>query len=143
MLRNEAVQSLYSRVLDNYSLDGDRILLDGEGDDEPESGDWIRLSVRYSTAPQVTLGRKDNRKFDRNGRLFVQVFTDAEIGRSNSDALVNELVDLFEGESFGGINIRNVETRETGADGKWYIQLVECLFQFETIKQESPSWGAY
>ena len=134
MTRNEAVQAIYLRVLENYSLDDSRIFLDGDGGEEPEGGEWIRVTVRHTTAPQVTLGRKTNRKFDRNGNIFIQVFTEAESGRESADLLAQEAVDLFEGEGFDGIDILNAESRETGADGKWYIILVECEFTFEEIK---------
>jgi len=134
MTRNEARQAIYNHVLDNFSLASDRIFLDGDDGDEPASGEWVRVAVRHTTAPQVSLGKKTNRKFDRNGNIFIQVFDDAGNGASGSDALVKELVDLFEGEEFSGIYIRNAEAREVGASGKWYMQLVECEFNFEIIK---------
>lgn len=134
MTRNEARQAIYNRVLNNSSLADGRIFLDGDGGDEPAIGIWIRVAVRNTTAPQQTLGRSGNRKFARNGNIFIQVFDDAGNGTSGSDAIIKELVDLFEGEEFDGIYIRNVEARETGPTGKWYMQLVECEFNYEIIK---------
>jgi hypothetical protein len=134
MTYNDAVAAIYRRLQANYSLDDDRIIFDGDGGEEPEGGNWARLTVVFESSDQSTLGVKTNRKFERFGRILTQVFTPAESGRLEADLLAQEANDLFEGEEFEGVTVLSSVCRPVGPDGKWYIILVDSEFKFETIK---------
>lgn len=133
---NEAKEAIYERFVSLYTgVPSDRITFDNE---EFEAGDgtdpWVRLAVRGIIRNQDTLGRKTNRRFRALASTFVQVYTEANIGVQQSDVLAQEAGDIFEGESFSGLDFRSAIIQETGPDGKWYQSVVEIEFNYDEIK---------
>ena len=104
--------------------------------EDPANGDvsWVRVVVRNETFGQKTLGQKGNRKFTREGRLLIQVFTLANTGTKDSDVLSQKLVDMFEGEKFSGVWVNELTPRGIGNDGKWYQALCDGTFEYEEVK---------
>lgn len=132
---NEAKEAVYLRFTSNFTgVTADRIGLDNEEFDTPETGDWVRLVVRSTSRVQSTLGKLGNRRFRSKASVFVQVYTEANTGVKQSDTLAKEAADIFEGVSFSGLDFRSVVIRETGPDGKWYQSVVEAEFDYDEIK---------
>lgn len=133
---NEAKEAIYERFVALYTgVPLNRITFDNE---EFEAGDgndpWVRVSVRGLSREQESLGRKTNRRFRSFASTFVQVYTEANTGVQISDNLATEAGNVFEGESFSGLDFLSAVIQETGPDGKWYQNLVEVEFSYDEIK---------
>ena len=98
MTREEAVQAIYSRVVDNWS---GTFTFENE-QFTPPTGRWQRFTIRHGTSRQETLGAIGNRRFNRSFRLMVQFFDAPNAGRAGLDADSMAVQALFEGVSFGG-----------------------------------------
>jgi len=132
---NEAKEAVYLRFTSNFTgVTADRIALDNEEFDEPDTGAWVRLVVRTGPRAQDTLGKTGNRRFRTTNTVFVQVYTETDTGVKSGDTLAKEAADLFEGVSFSGLDFQAAQTRETGPTGKWYQHLVEAEFDYDEIK---------
>lgn len=130
---NEARLHIQNRFLVEWGANSD-IEFTNEELTPPASGPWVRLVVRNTKAQQETLGPKGRRKYTRDGRIFIQIFTDANSGTSQSDLLAEQAKDIFQGEEFNNIYVNNCSIREVGTDGKWYQVLVECNFFYDETK---------
>lgn len=133
---NQAKEAVYQRFVDNFTgVSADRITFDNEEFEAPSTGNWVRLVVRSQVRTQDTLGKKTNRKFREAANVIIQIFTRVNTGVSASDALVKEARDIYEGESFSGLDFQSVSTREAGPqEGTWYLAIVEAPFDYEEIK---------
>lgn len=143
----EATEALYARFETEWisapGVPRTPYALDNEEFDPPAGTDgkgapWVRFSVRHSTSNQETLGRKDNRKFMRGGRAFIQIFVPPGTGRAVSDDLLEAARSMFEGRAFPGTTIRpkDVITPEFGEveDGRWWASTCEAVFEYDQIK---------
>lgn len=132
---NEAKEAVYARFAAQFTgVASDNIVFDNEDIKEPGDAPWVRLVVRHLGRAQNTLGKEGNRRFRAAALVFVQVYTLAGSGTSQSDALVKEASDIFEGTGFSGLSFGSAVPRETGPDGRWYQQLVEIPFDYDEIK---------
>ncbi len=132
---NEAKEAAYQRFVDNFTgVALARIAFDNEEFEEPATGDWVRLTIRSRGRAQDTLGKVGNRRFRSAASVLVQVYTLVNTGVKQSDALVKEAADIFEGVSFSGLDFQSAEVRETGPDGRWYQSVVEAEFEYDEIK---------
>ncbi|WP_299085064.1 phage tail terminator-like protein [uncultured Paraglaciecola sp.] len=98
------------------------------------STSWVRLVSRLAVSGQRSLGQSGNRKYDRNGIIFVQVFSPINQGSSSGTALAKQIEDLYEGERFNGVVGQDSIIRDIGPDGEWYQLQVEINFTYEEIK---------
>lgn len=132
----EAEEALAQRFVDTWTPTGHEFTLENEKFSRPESEPWARFSVRINAATQDTLGGVGNRKFERSGSVFVQVFTPLDEGTNRSSQLVQTVVNGFEGTRIVGTTIRfnDVIPRKTGIDDKWFGQIVEATFDFDETK---------
>jgi hypothetical protein len=103
-------------------------------DDTKQEVSWVRLSVRHTGGGQDTLGKKGSRKYRRAGLIQVQIFTPKDAGLDEADGHVAVLKTIFEGESFSGVDCNDLFPRERGEDGKWYLTVVECDFDYDEIR---------
>jgi hypothetical protein len=132
---NEAKEAIYARFVANFTgVTSDRIDFDNEDFNEPSSGSWVRLSVRTGPRLQNTMGKQGNRRFRTAATVFVQVYTQTNTGVQTGDTLAKAAADIFEGESFSGLDFSAVDVRETGPSGKWYQHVVEAPFDYDEIK---------
>lgn len=132
---NTAKEAVYLRFVTNFTaLAADRITFDNEEFDIPSTGDWVRLAVRSVSRVQETLGKKTNRVFRSSATVFVQVFTRVNTGTMQSDLLTKAAADVFEGESFSGLDFKSVLVRELGPEGAWFRAVAEAEFDFDEIK---------
>ncbi len=132
---NEAKEAAYQQFISNYNgVPLERIVFDDEAPPDDKGGSWVRVSVKNRGRKQETMGKKTNRRFKSAASVFVQVYTETDKGVKQSDTLATEAADVFEGESFSGLDFREAVIRETGPDGKWYQELVEAEFDYYEIK---------
>lgn len=132
---NFARDAVYERFLANFTgVAASRIAFENEDFDEPETGDWVRLSVKHMPRTQDTLGGLGNRKFLSHAVVFVQVYTGTNTGVKQGDTLATEARDIFEAVSFSGLDFLAGDVREVGPDGRWFIHLAEVPFSYEEIK---------
>lgn len=112
------------------------LTFDNEDFSPPAGLPWVRLAVRHESAQQESLGEPGARKFERLGRVFVQVFTPLDTGAATADNLASAARAVFEGKTLTPENIRfhAVTVREIGPDGAWYQVNVEAQFSYTETK---------
>lgn len=98
-----------------------------------QSTTWLRLVIRHSDSRQETLGKEDNRKFDRSGFVIVQIFVPLDEGMVD-DTLVSAVRNIFEGKTISSIRFYGVNVREIGPDTKWFQINIEAPFNYEETK---------
>ena len=133
---NEARTAVYSRVESDFTeLSESRITFDNEDFKEPEPADpWLRVAVRTTGREQDTLGRIGNRRFRSTAIVFAQVFVPSTKGLKRSDEIVRAFSLVFDAVSFSGLDFLAARSYETGPDGRWFIQVVECPFEYDEIR---------
>lgn len=130
---NEAITQRFTDVWEptgfEYGFGNEKL---GSREDMP----WARFVLRHSLATQSTLGPVGNRRFDRSGSAFIQVFTPTQEGTRRSAELVQRVVDGFEGARISGTSIcfNDVIPREVGPSGKWYQVTIEVTFIYSDIR---------
>lgn len=133
----EAQEAFLQKFVDTWASTGFRYTFENEtGFSTPENAPWARFTIRHNVANQETQGQSGNRKFNRSGSCFVQIFTPLDEGTKRSKALTAVVVAGFEGDRIIGSTIRflDVIPRETGPEGEWYQVVVEIVFQYTEIK---------
>lgn len=128
----QAREVVYQRFVDNYT--STPFTFEGE-DYTPPSPAWVRLSVRANTAGgQDTLGRAGNRRFRRNGIIAAQVFTPINQGLRQGDDLAQAIREIFEAQSFNGLDTTDGLIRESPPEDEWFIHIVEVFFDYDEVK---------
>jgi len=113
------------------------LTLDGEAFSPPAGAPFVRLAVRHTGSQQESLGDVGNRKFNRVGSVFVQVFAPKDQGARVADQLAHAARAILEGTHFSGSDIRifAAATRELGPDEDGYYQVnVEAAFDYTERK---------
>jgi hypothetical protein len=132
---NDATEAIYLRLDANFSgVTDDRICLENEEFDEPESGEWVKIVVRVTGRNQNTMGKIGNRRYRTKAILYAQVFTGIDTGVQTSQNLLKLIADIFEGVSFSGLDFTDATQRNGDASGKWKMSFVEAEFDFDEIK---------
>lgn len=133
----DAKQHVFDRFLDTWTGTAlTQVVFENESSTSLDAGSssWIRVSVREITGGQRTLGSEGNRKFRRFSRAFIQVFTPPDSGCSSGFSLAEQARELFEGESFEGLDFYNAQIDVLGMSGKWFYTLTQCDFNFDDTK---------
>lgn len=131
---NEAREAIYQRFNDNFTgLPLSETTFDNE-DFTPPDGPWVRLTVRQAGGGQETLGAKGNRSYRRIAGTFAQVHTLADQGTAEADGIAQEILAIFEGESFSDLDFNDGVIREIGSDGRFYQEVVEINFDYDERK---------
>lgn len=136
MTPKEARNAIYQRYLDEFSGQFD-IALDNQPFTPPDVGEgvkWTRINVQLVTGTQSSLGVSGNRKFVKEGLLFIQVFTPNGHATNTNDDLAEDSLVLYEGERIGDLWFKNGRITTIGEDGEWYQQNVVLELEFEAIK---------
>lgn len=133
----EAKEAIYLAFTTAWGDETD-FAFDNEDHKPPKNAPWVRLTVRHENGSQETLGAPGNRKFARNGRVFVQVFTPENSGTSRSDELLVLARNAFEGVTLAGTTVRfhGVTVREIGStrQDKWFQALVDAPFEYDETR---------
>lgn len=136
MTPKEARNAIFTRYLTEFSGQFD-IALDNQKFTPPETGDgvkWVRVSIKFNDGTQSSLGQSGNRKFEKYGLLFIQVFTPDGHATNDNDELAEDSLNLFEGERLGELWFNNGRIVTIGPDGEWYQQNVVLELTFSAIK---------
>jgi hypothetical protein len=133
----QAVQAILDAFDDVWSVGPvSAYTFDGEQFDPPDNASWVRVSIRHTFAGQESLGVESNRRFRREGAVFVQCFSPANQGSKAAVDLAHTARAIFEGVTLAGtsVNFTDCSIRETGPDDKWYGVTLEALFAYDEIK---------
>lgn len=133
---NEAREAMYQALYSAWS-GTTPIQFDNEDYDPPRGGEWARLTVRHQDSGQDTLGAKGNRKYERSGIAWTQVFVPKNTGTARADVLATLARETFEGERLAGTTVyfTDVIVREVGAtDDGWYQVNVEANFTYHETR---------
>jgi len=133
----EAREAIYEQFINNYTaIPAARITADNEQFTPPVDLAWGRFSVRHTGSAQESLGGVGNRKFNRLGSAFFQVFTPENQGTFEADTLAQAARVLLEGLSLSSNTIRfnGCDVREIGVNNGWYGVVVEGNFVYTDTK---------
>lgn len=132
----EVQEALYQRWAEGWA-DTTPFVFDDEKFDPPKAP-WVRFSVKRMPGGAGTLGRKGNRKMDRRGRLFIQLFVPPGDGVGDLSDLAEAAAALFENCRFEPHDIRfgQVEPGESGDSdkGRWTSVTIDDPFDYEDIR---------
>lgn len=117
------------------------LLYDDRERDLPDNAPYARIMVEHNLSTQVTVGGKKalgggGQRFRRTGLVTVQIFTPFGDGLTDSDPLVDLVLDIFEGEetSSDRVEFRNVRPNEVGQNGAWHQTNVLAEFVYDRVK---------
>jgi hypothetical protein len=115
---------------------GKKILYDGVDADLPNDDVWARIAVRHSTGDQATLSNfSGQRRWERRGTVFVQLFTDLQLTLSSRVAVTMIAEAAFQGKATAsGVWFRNVRVNEVGRDGRYYQVNVLAEFVYDEVR---------
>lgn len=102
-------------------------------DNEP----WLRVKWMHKVGFQATINVPGNRRFRARGTLTVEVRSPTGDGLTESDAMVNNVQAIFEGQNVGGTDgviFRDVTPVEVGHDGPWFLTNVVVNFEYDRIR---------
>lgn len=129
---NQAREAIYQRFVtawgstSPYTFDNESF--------SPPSDAWVRLSVRNTDSGQETLGAIGNRKFLREGMVWLQVFVPLDSGLKDADTLSEAFRTIFEGVSFSNINFNRVVIKEGSPENQWYRVVAQAFFNYNVTK---------
>ena len=129
----DARNAIYTYFLANFTgVPAARIDAANEEFDTPVGVPWVRLSVNHNFATQRSLGGAGQRKYDRGGTVFVQIFTPQNAGLNSADDIVQDVIDTLEGIHLQNNDIRlNTATpNEIGLTDGWHLLLVSIDFEY-------------
>lgn len=117
------------------------LMYDDKHNDLPDDASWARIKVQHNAVRQVTVGGRvstggGGMRFRRVGLITVQIFTPVGDGLTQSDTLVDLVVDAFEGEDTGSDRVEffNTRSNEVGSEGAWHQTNVIAEFRYDRIK---------
>lgn len=133
---NGAREAIYQLFYAGWGSETDLVFDQGVYDGIADK--WCRLSVRHFGSNQETFGGVGDRKFERQGTVFVELFfkPDPTVAQSEIDRLSQKAKDIFEGNSVTGTSVRFNDTpiREIGIINEWYVVVVEASFLYNETK---------
>jgi hypothetical protein len=101
-----------------------------EFDLKGRTDEWVRISVTPILSAQTSLGKKGDRKYQRNGLINIQVFTPLGENTGLAVVLSQQALEIFEGESFDGVTCNNGDITTIGRNEGWYQTNVSIDYNF-------------
>lgn len=98
---------------------------------------WLRVTLKPALGTQHTLGQVGNRKFVRQGLIFIQIFTPLDKGMQASDHLADGIIGFLEGgqTTTNNIPFNNVSPpKNIGNEGSWQQVNIDADFIYHIIK---------
>lgn len=141
----EVQETLYARwaaqwVVDPLAVDPEALTYYVFEDEkaEPPAGVWVRFSVKRMPGGPGTMGRPGNRKMDRVGMVFIQLFKPPGDGVGDLSDYGERAAGIFENCRLladHDIRFGEVEPGESGQieNGRWLGLSVEGRFDYEQI----------
>lgn len=111
-----------------------------------EIHEWTRITVRITTNAHDSFGYVGNRRMQRTGRVYVQLFVKTGIKTSRINELTAKVIDIYENIVFSRLRILEITeaflsngagesvSASSKTDGVWFGKLVNVLFQFDEVK---------
>jgi len=93
--------------------------------------EWLRFDVQYNGGTNPELNGKSFRRF---GILSVQIFVAATTGKRRARQIAETVLATFEGQTIGGVRLRNVGPTDVGVSDAWYQMNVTAQFEFDQIR---------
>jgi hypothetical protein len=128
-VRNEIMKRYLNEFTGQFS-----IAFDNKKFDKPDGEKWVRLNIMFNSGSQDSLGKATNRKFIKQGLVFVQVFTPSNKGTNENDDLCNSSLNLLDGVRINDLWMYNGRINTIGSDGEFYQQNAVVEFEFENIR---------
>ena len=110
------------------------IALDNKIATAPPGEEWVRLTINFEDGFQDSLGTAGNRKYLKTGTIFVQVFFPINKGTDDSDTLVGNSANLFDGVRIEDLWMFNGRVKTIGSDGEFYQQNAIIDFEFQNVR---------
>jgi hypothetical protein len=132
-----AREAIYGQFLNNFTaIPSENIRRDNvELENTPEAAPWCELVVRHISAEQESLGAVGQRKFRRIGTISVNIYVPTNTGLSQTDAIVQDVIDSLEALTLPGQIRLNIATaRESGINGAWFVTVVETEFEYSETR---------
>lgn len=105
---------------------------------DPGAGPWARISIKRLPGGPGTIGRSGNKKMDRVGVVFIQLFEPPCAGTGRISDLAEQAAAIFENCRLEPHDIRfaEVEPGEAGPieQGRWYGLSVRGRFGYEDVR---------
>jgi len=133
----QARVALLEEYVDNTVLASTQVTLENEQYKGPSDTPWVRVSVRHFDGGQGSLGGVGQRKFDRLGSVFVQIFIPQDSGGTDdAETIAHEARTLLEGKSLLGTTVNTLTTniREVGLLDGYYVMVAETGFEYQETR---------
>lgn len=111
-----------------------QVALGNERFEPPADADWVRVTALHLGSSQRTLGRAPHRRFERAGRVIVQVFTRRDRGTADADELAQAARAALEGKRFDELVLHAGTVNEQPSEERWHRQDVEIDFDYDERK---------
>jgi len=97
-----------------------------------DNNTWVRLTITYSSARQVSMGAGSSNFHRFQGVANVQIFAPLDVGSKPALELADKVVGLFTGNRIGQSQMFTAETQILGDDGfnRYQVNVV-CPFYFD------------
>jgi len=129
----DAREAIYTYFLANFSaVPSSRIDAANEEFDPPDGLPWVRLNVRHLASQQESLGGVGQRKFFREGSVFVSIYIPENDGLQNADTIANAVRTILEGVHLNNNDIRlnTCTITEIGLVDGWFLVQAETSFNY-------------
>lgn len=99
-----------------------------------DNNSWIRFTITYGPAKQVSMGGGDSNFHRFTGIVNVQIFAPLDSGSKPALELADKVVSMFTGNRIGQSQMYTAETQILGDDGYNRYQVnVVCPFHFDNV----------
>ena len=100
----------------------------------PANKTWVRFNLQHYSGRQASIGAPGSNRFRRDGLITAQVFSVEKNAAADALLKADQIVDIFQGVSNGGITYFDVQLKEIGPDGNGWHQInVLAYFQYDRI----------
>ncbi len=140
MTLDEIKQAIITHFLTEWALLSSPpvVTIQNEDFDPATEGgtEWVRISINEEDTRQRSLGRPGTRKFERLGRVFVQVFVkQGEGGTQRADEIGQDVRDILEGtDQITGACFFTGRVLPAAPDGYWYRVVADVEFSYDETK---------
>jgi len=100
----------------------------------PNNTKWMRFSIRNNDSNPISIGLEGNRRYDRYGFIFFQVFIPGDVGTYDGDQLCETIINLFEGKRLEQIYFSKATYSEVGKEDVWFQYNGRIEWEFIEVK---------
>lgn len=96
---------------------------------------WLRFTIIPTTQHQFSMGWGGNRRFLRQGRIYISIFVSIGTGTALLNKLVARAQSCYEQyDPYDPVRYIRIENDEFVDDGEWKGRQVNVLYNFDEIK---------